>query len=178
MKEKKTSLLPIYFKCDSYICLHIQWYMLIHLQLSCAETEIGNNVKCRIRTKTNNTQTFERENDLYRIPNSCMWSRSLLEQDKGGILCYVKCSLREHWCRAKCKRGADRSVQLMSASYSSITQCARDLLNGTFWRSARMAECKHSEEIKALVIIRKMIILLLDVITLLLYLSSPPIASL
>lgn len=131
-RKKKGLLLPIYFKCASYICLYILWYLLTHLQLSCAEIEIGNNVKCRIRTKTNNTQKFERENDLYRMPNSCMWSRSLLEQDKGCILCPVKCSLQEHWCRAKCKRGTDRSVQLMSASYLSITQCARDQHLGLF----------------------------------------------
>lgn len=61
MKEKKkrktkSLLLPIYFKCAFYKYLYILWFMLIHLQLSYAELEIGNNVKCRIRTKTNNTQ--------------------------------------------------------------------------------------------------------------------------
>lgn len=34
--------------------------------------------------------------------DSYMWSRSLLEQDKGCILCHVKCSsLQEHRCRER-----------------------------------------------------------------------------
>lgn len=97
----------------SFLCVLI-YKVIVPIHLKAVKGR-GRTSKCLIRAKQI-IQKFRRKNDLSRVPNSCMWSRSLLEQDKGCLLCLVKCSsLQEHCCSERVQEVSDRSLQLMSA---------------------------------------------------------------